>query len=377
MIDVAALSSPRDREAFLRFPWRIYRDLPAWVPPVLSMQRKEIDPARGWFFNDGFGSKAEFFLARRRGEVAGRIAAIRNERHLARHRDGVGFFGFFECLDDPDVAGALLARAGEWLEGEGLSAARGPTSFTLNDPSGVLVRGWGIRPSAGIGYTPAYYAELLEGAGFHKARDLLVYHAASDDLAASLFQFESLLADPAFAGIEARTMRADRIEEEAELFARVFSESWDRNWGAFPFVAGDLVRAHREMGPFFDPELGGLATVRGNAAGIFLAAPDPWEIFHRLGGRLGLRGLWRILRDRKKLERIRVFLFAVLPEFRQFPIGPYLIKMIRERRHLHPSVKTFEFSWILEDNLPIRRLVEAIGAKPVQALRIYEKLIGG
>lgn len=376
MIDVAPVTSRRDREAFLRFPWRIYRDLPAWVPPVISMQRKEIDPARGFFFTDGFGSKAGLFLAKRDGEVVGRIAAIRNERHLQHHRDGVGFFGFFESIDDQDVAAALLARAEGWLESEGLTIARGPTSFTLNDPSGVLIRGAEIRPSAQIGYTPGYYARLLEGCGFYKVRDLLIYQGSVDEMVRNLFQFEQLFSDPSAGGIEVRTIDVARIEEEAELFTRVFSESWEQNWGSYPLVADDLIHAYREMGPFFDPELGGIATVNGKPAGVFLAAPDPWEIFHRLDGKLGLRGIWRILRDRKKLERIRLFLFGTLPEFRKAPIGPLFLKRLQERRSRYPAVKTVEFSWVLEDNLPTRQLAEALGAKPVQTLRLYEKHVG-
>ena len=376
MIDVTPVVTRSDREAFLRFPWRIYRDLPQWVPPILSSQRKEIDPERGFFFTDGFGSKAAFFLAWDRGEVVGRIAAIRNERHLLHHRDGVGFFGFFESIDDRAVAAALLGRAEEWLAAEGLTIARGPTSFTLNDPFGVLIRGAEIRPSAQIGYTPAYYAGLLEGCGFYKVRDVLIYQGAVEELAANLFQFEHLFEDPAFEGIEVRTIDVARLEEEAELFTRVFSESWARNWGSYPLVAGDLIHAYRELGPFFDPELGGIATVKGKPAGVFLAGPDPFEILHGLNGKLGLRGIWRILRDRKRLERIRLFIFGTLPEFRKVPIGPLLLKALQDRRDRYPSVKTFEFSWILEDNLPTRQLAEALGAKPVQTLRLYEKHVG-
>jgi len=376
MIEVASVSSRRDREEFLRFPWRIYRDLPAWVPPILSLQRKEIDPERGFFFTDGFGSKAELFLARKGGEVVGRIAAIRNERHLSHRRDGVGFFGFFDSNNDRAVAAALLSRAEEWLLSEGLAIMRGPTSFTLNDPSGVLVRGAEIRPSAQIGYTPAYYADLLESCGFYKVRDLFVYQGQVDELASNLFSFEQSFSERSFEGIEVRTIDASRIEEEAELFTQVFTKSWEQNWGSYPLVAGDLIHAYREMGPFFDPGLGGIATVHGKPAGVFLAAPDPWEIFHRMNGRLGLRGIWRILRDRKKLERIRLFLFGTLPEFRKVPSGRFLIQRLHERRHLYPSVKTFEFSWILEDNLPTRQLAEAIGARAVQTLRLYEKHLG-
>ncbi len=375
MLTVSPVRTHRDRRAFLRFPWRVYRDFPQWVPPTLSHQRREIDPRRGPFFTDGFGSTAEFFLARRDGEIVGRIAAIRNERHLTRHQDGVGFFGFFESLDDPGVAHALLAEAERWLRERGLTVARGPTSFTLNDAAGITILGTNVRPSLLSGYTPPHYADLLTSAGYRKARDLLTYHLTFDALERALFQYEGTFADVKRSAVAIRQLDRSCLEREAELLARVFSASWDDNWGAFPILPADLVRAARELGPYFDERLGYVVTVFGEPAAIFLAVPDPAEVLHKLNGRLGPLGALRLLAGRHRVTRCRVLLLGSLPEFRQHPINPLMLRTIQERRRDFPALQTIELAWILEDNRITRDLAEAFGAKHCRTQRIYDKFL--
>ena len=373
MLEITAIDSRRDQEAFLRLPWEIYRDDPCWVPPILSAQRREIDPGRGAFFQDGFGSKAAFFLARDRGRTVGRIAAIRNERHLARHHDGVGFFGFFESVDDPGVAGALLARAEAWLKAEGLDVSRGPVSFTLSDPAGITIEGGGIRPALLLAHTPAYYADLLTANGYHKARDLLGYRLSLDEVEANLLRFDAELAAVETSGISIRELRMDRIEEEAALFADVFSRSWDRNWGAFPMRPGDFLHASKELGPFFDPRFGAVIEVHGEPAAVFLAVPDVWQILQGLDGRIGPTGLWRIWRDRHRLECLRLLIVGVLPEYRKLPLGALVLQQIRRHRDAFPALRTIELAWILEENLITRQLAESVGAELCRRLRIYDK----
>jgi GNAT superfamily N-acetyltransferase len=373
MLEITAIRSRRDREAFLRFPWEIYGEDPAWVPPILSAQRREIDPERGAFFQDGFGSKAAFFLARDEGRVVGRIAAIRNERHLARHQDGVGFFGFFESVNDPVVAASLLAKAEAWLKAGGLEVSRGPTSFTLSDPAGVTIQGGGIRPALLLAHTPAYYADLLTANGYHKARDLLGYRLSLDEVEANLLRHDAELAAMETAGIAIRELRMDRIEEEARLFADVFSRSWDRNWGAFPMRAEDFLHASKELGPFFDPRFGAVIEVYGEPAAVFLAVPDVWQILQGLDGRIGPTGLWRIWRDRHRLECLRLILVGVLPEYRRLPLGALVLQQISRHRGDFPALRTIELTWILEDNRVTRQLAESVGAKHCRTLRIYDK----
>lgn len=377
MLEIVAIGNATDREKFLRFPWRIQEKDPAWVPPLLSAQRKEIDPGRGPFFTDGFGSKAAFFLAKEKGEVLGRIAAIRNERHLARHHDGVGFFGFFESIDDPSVAGALLRRAEAWLMEEGLCVSRGPTSFTLSDPSGVTVKGGETRPSVLVGHTPDYYARLLFENGYHKIRDLLGYELSIEEVEKTLPGLEAEIAGIERSGIAVRPLRMERLEDEADVFAKVFSKSWDRNWGSYPLLPGDFLLAAREFGPFFDPRLGAVITVFDEPVAVFLAVPDVWEIIQKLDGRITPFGAWRLWRDRHRISRVRLLIAGILPGYRKLPLAPLMLRQARLFREAFPSVRTVDFNWILEDNLITRQLAESLGARHSRTQRIFDRELDG
>lgn len=373
ILNVSPVRSRKDWKEFQRFPWKVYADLPSWVPPLLSTQRRELDSNRGPFFEDG--STAEFFIARRGREVVGRIAAIRNERHLSRHHDDVGFFGFFEAIDDVDVAGALLARAEAWLCDQGLIVSRGPASFTLGDPCGVTIKGIDIRPSLLTGYTPLYYAGLLESCGYHKIRDLLCYHVSMDALERNLLKYESAFAQLEKSGVEIRHADRNHMERDARIFARVFSESWDHNWGSFPLLADDFLRAARELGPYFDHRLASIATVFGEPAAVMLVVPDPWEIIQKLNGRIGPGGLLKLLGGINRVERCRIVVLGALPEFRRYPIGPLALRGFQERRADFPALKTIDMSWILEENEITRDLAESLGGEHCRTLRMYDKYL--
>ncbi len=177
-IEVEPASSSAERRTFRRFPWRIYPGrYEAWVPPLLTTERDRIDPETNPFFQHG---EAELFLAYRDGRPVGRIAAIRNGLHNEVHDDRVGFFGFFESVRDQEVASALLDRAANWVRDRGLDRLRGPTSFSMNEECGLLVENFDDPPAILMPYNPPYYADLLEGWGLAKAKDLVAYEVTQE-----------------------------------------------------------------------------------------------------------------------------------------------------------------------------------------------------
>ena len=343
------------------------------VPPFSPTNDENSTPPAARFFPTATDRPPP--ISRRKDETVGRIAAVRNERHLARHEDGLGFFGFFECIDDPDVARALLDEAESWLRSSGLAVVRGPTSFTINDPAGVTIFGTDIRPRLLVGYTPTYYAELLTSCGYRKARDLLSYHLTFDSARPHALQIRSAFANIERSGVAIRQIDRENLDAEAELLARVFSASWDGNWGAFPVLAKDLSRAARELGPYFDDRLGYVATVHGEPAAIFLAVLDPWEIVQQLNGKLGPHALVRLATGRNRVDRLRVILLGSLPEFRHYPIGPLMLQTLQQRRKDFPNIRTIELSWILEDNQITRDLAEAFGGEHCRTVRIFDKYL--
>ena len=369
-IRVEPVRSRREREEFLRVPWRIYRGIDAWVPPLLLDQRQLIDPKSGPFFRESEGA---FFLARRGGEAVGRIAAFKNQPHLSVHADGTGFFGFFESIDDQDVAGALLAAAESWLRDRGLRGARGPANFSIYEEAGVLLDGFEHAPMAGMAYTPPYYRRLIEAAGYGKAKDLLVFRVTRE---AARFDRIQRLAEVAsrLPTLRVRNVDMRHLRRETDFLATVYAEAWRDNWGRVPISAAEFFEAYERYRFFIRPELVYLAEIDGEPAGYFVAMPEMNVLLKRMNGRLLPGGWFPLLFGRGGIKRFRVFMTGVRPKYRR--AGLPLIFLQRCQEELQRRGATLlEFSWVLEDNREVIAILERIGAARVQTLRLYEKAL--
>jgi GNAT superfamily N-acetyltransferase len=367
-LNVRVVNGRAEADQFLRFAWEIYRDYPAWVPPLLSEQRQQLDRQKNPFFKT---SSAEYFLAWEAGQIVGRIAAIKNGPHLDAHADGVGFFGFFETVNRVDVARALLAAAETWLRAQGLRVMRGPANLSIYEEAGVVIEGGEHQPMAGMGYTPPYYASLLEQAGYVKAKDLYVYRLDPQSVKAN--QVDRLAAAAARRGtLGIRTLDMRRLREEAAFLANVYAQAWRENWGQVPISEDEFYDAYKRYRFFIDPQLVYLATADGDPAGYFVAMPDMNGLLKTLNGRIGLLGLWRLWTGRKKITRYRIFMTGVKPEYRR--LGIPLVFLSHCKAHLLARRATLlEFSWVLEDNHETIAIIERLGCWRAQTLRLYEK----
>jgi len=359
----------QEKEIFLKLPWQFYRGNKAWVPPMLFDVRAMTDPKRGDFFKHSDG---EFFLARRGDEVVGRIAALHNRKHLEAHADGAGFFGFFECEDNVDTARALLTTAERWLRGRGLTVARGPANFSIQDEAGVLLDGFEHAPMAGMAYTPPYYRSLLEGAGYGKAKDLHVFRIDRNCWNREQFERLSMIMDRLATGVKIREVNMEDLPAEAGRMADVFSEAWKENWGAQPISQEEFLKYASQYRLFIDPRFILFAEKDGETLGIAVAIPDMNEIIQRIDGRLLPFGWWRLLSERKRVKGIRLFLLGVKEKARSQGLHALFIRQVHDVC-MSSSYETMEFSWILEDNIETLRLINRVGGRCVQTLRLYEK----
>lgn len=370
MIDVAPVRDRRTREAFLRLPWRLYRDRPAWVAPLLAERRRFLDRQRNPFFRH---SEAELFLARRGGAVVGRIAAVHNRRHLDAWGDGAGFFGFFECEDDAAAAGALLDAAARWVRERGLTRLRGPMSFTINDESGLLLDAFDRPPVLLMPYNPPYYRALLEGWGLAKVQDLLAYRLEVPAiLPQRLARAEELVA--AAPGLVIRPVDLAHIREEVDRIHRVHSAAWAENWGAVPLAAEEIAELARELLPIVVPELALLAEQDGEPVGVSITLPDFHEVLAHLEGRLLPTGWLRALWWKRRITGVRVLILGVVREHRRRGIEAAMVART-VRAAMARGYRSGELSWILESNGPMRRLLERLGARVDKTYRVYEKAI--
>ncbi len=369
-VQVSPVRDQRDREIFLRLPWRFYRDQPAWVPPLLFDVRGQLDPKRGDFFKH---SEGEFFLARRGSEVVGRIAALHNRRHLAAHADGAGFFGFFECENNSGTAAALLRAAEQWLHSRGLAVVRGPANFSIQDEAGVLLDGFEHAPMAGMGYTPPYYRELLEAAGYVKAKDLEVWRINRGSWREDEFRRMCAVAERVAQGVTIRPVNMSDLPNEAERMAKIFAEAWRDNWGAQPITQPEFLKYASQYRLFIDPELILFAERDGEPLAMMVAIPNVNEIIQRIDGRMLPLGWLHLLLGRKRVTGIRLFLLGVRAEARRLGLPVLFIRRYHELLNASPRLRQMEFSWILEDNHETLALIKRFGGWRAQTLRLYEK----
>jgi GNAT superfamily N-acetyltransferase len=372
-VRIERVKTKREREIFLRLPWRFYKGNAAWVPPLLFDLRPQLDPTRGDFFKH---SAADFFIAYRGEEAVGRIAAMHNTRHLAAHADGAGFFGFFECEDDAATARALLVAAEDWLRGRGLVEVRGPANFSIQDEAGVLLDGFEYAPMAGMAYTPPYYRGLLEAAGYGKAKDLLVCRIDRDTWKEEELGRMGRLMDRMAPGVKVREIDMKDVPAEAERMAKIFAESWRENWGAQPISQAEFLKYAEQYRLFIDPRLILLAERDGEPLGMMVAIPNVNEIIQRIDGRMWPFGWWRLWRERKRVTTVRLFLLGVRPQARRLGLPVLFMRRYQEVLAGQRQFRSMEFSWILEDNHETLNLIDRLGGRRVQTLRLYGKALG-
>lgn len=354
---------------FVRFPLRIYSTDSPWVPPIWKEEMKRLDSARGDFFQH---SDAQLYLARDSdGEPVGRIAAIRFNRHLEVYDDGVGFFGFFECIDDTTVAEGLFAAGGEWLREQGLEKMRGPASFTINDEIGLLIENFDDAPTLLTTWNPSYYQRLVESTGLAKAEDLVARGKPLAEI------------DPAYIDrlgrvasrnerVTVRQANFAKLDDEIDILVKVYAEAWSENWGAVPISRAEFDKLVHELKPFLLPECTLIAEYDGEPVGISVAIPDINVAVKACGGKLGPLGLIRFMLARRRIDLIRGVVGGVLKPFRnrgiEAALGYRTLKTVQQSRFKH-----IEFSWMLESNQRIHRVLDNLNIPVTKRWRVYER----
>jgi ribosomal protein S18 acetylase RimI-like enzyme len=364
---IEPVRTPRDLRAFAVYPWSLYRDDPCWVPPLLRDVENVFRSARNPFFEHG---EIEAYLARRNEGVVGRIAAIRNRAHETFHGEAAGFFGFFECESDPETAMGLLGSVREFLRQRKLAVLRGPVNPSTNDECGLLVDGFDTPPMILMAHTLPYYPALLEQCGLTKAKDLFAYLLEADTEPDKLRR-GAALARERNPEVVIRPLDKRKLDREVAAFKSVYNKAWEKNWGFVPMTDAEVDHMARQLKPAVDPALVQFAERRGETVGFALGLPDMNVALKHANGRLFPFGFLKVLWHARRIHRARILALGILPEYRRSGIDVLLYDELF-RRGLARGYRVGEFSWILEDNLAMRRPLEGIGARPYKTYRIYE-----
>jgi GNAT superfamily N-acetyltransferase len=315
-------------------------------------------------------------VAERQGRVVGRIAAIHNQLHNDTHHDRVGFFGFFECDDDQAVAEALFAAAIDWLRGRGLDTMRGPASFSVNDELGLLVDGFDTPPTLMMPHNPPYYLQLIETAGFVKAKDLLVYEGGHPTRYAPvperLARGTQLMAERL--GVTLRPLRMDDFDAELARIKSLYQRCWEKNWGFVPMTEAEIDHLAAQFKPVVVPDLVPFIEKDGEPIGFALALPDLNVVLrHNRKGWLlpALLPLFWALK-RRTIRRTRILLLGVVPEWRGRGLDAVLYHWVWTRAARH-GMYWGEASWILEDNPAIIAGLVKMGFNHYKTYRVYDR----
>jgi GNAT superfamily N-acetyltransferase len=323
-------------------------------------------------------AEAEYFLAERNGEVVGRIAAIANRLHNEFHHDKVGFFGFFEAVNDPAVAGALLDAARDWLGSRGFDTMRGPASFSTNDECGLLVDGFDTPPVIMMPHNPAWYLQLLEGAGFTTAKNLLVYQGGNVrhyvPVPERLARGTELLTKRM--GLTVRPLNLKDFKGEVERIKDLYNRCWERNWGFIPMTDHEIDHLATQFKPVVVPTMAPFLEMDGKLVGFGLALPDLNVVFqkNRNGAMfpLVLKLLWAL--KTRKITRSRILLLGILPEFRGKGLDAVLYHWIwTESAKL--GIYWGEAGWILEDNAAMNAGLVKMGFSVYKTYRLLDRPI--
>jgi GNAT superfamily N-acetyltransferase len=366
-LEIRSAREPRDFKRFVDLPFELYKNDPVWVPPLKSDVHALFDRAKNPFFEH---AEVEPFLAWRDDRAVGRIVAIDNHAHNAFHGDQVGFFGFFESVDDPEVARALFDASEAWVARRGKDRLRGPMNFSTNDDCGSLVDGFQTPPTIMMPHNPSYHARLYAAGGFAKDKDLLAYWVDHDQPPERLARGAELVRKRK--GVVTRSMDMKRFDAEVEVIRDIYNSAWEKNWGFVPMTRAEIEYMAKQLKPVVDPEFVVFAEVKGEPVAFALGLPDFNVALKHAGGSLFPFGIFAILWWQRRIHHARVLTLGIKPGHRMSGIDSLLIYEMFLRGHRRGYNKG-EFSWILEDNLAMRRPLEAVGATAYKTYRVYER----
>ena len=357
-------------KAFIKFPFSLYAGDPCYIPQLVRDLKTHFS-SRNPFLRQ---AEVKFFMAFKNGLPAGRIVSIIDPEHNSFHKEKAGFFGFFESVNDSRVADALLTTVYDELMKQGMKVMRGPMNFSTNDECGFLIDGFNSPPVLMMSYNPPYYNELMEGWGMAKAKDLFAYNYSFTGTPPEKVVRVAALAERK--GITARPINMKNFLADMHVFKDIYNAAWKDNWGFIPLSDDEISYSAERLKPLVVPEFTLIAEKDGEPVGFLGFLPDFNSVLKHMHGKLTPVTLLKALYFSKKIDTLRVLLYGIKPEYRSRGVEALLLAKGYDNIVQRGGYRNVEFSWILEDNLRVQRIIEMFGASLYKKYRIYEKKIG-
>ena len=372
------LGDPRLRQ-FVELPWRLYRNDPCWTPPLRGdLLGSRVLGLKGLLTEaHPYHREAEatHFLAWRDGVPVGRISAAVNRRFNEHHNCRLGSFGFFECVEDYEIAEGLLDRARDWVKARGMDVMRGPGEYSNStyERQGILIDGFDTCPTVELTHNPPYYAEFMGRYGLQKSMD---YHAYVMDITTPVHPALTVLAERAKRrhNVTTRAINLKDLRSEVRIIASLFNQAWNENWGFLPLTDGEADAIADTLRPVVDPGLMRLAYVDGEPAAVLGAFPDPnralrprWKWY----GDSDIVRAIRLMMMKRRIPFIRLMFFGIPPRFRRMGLDGLLFSEVKTYAQQHGYTEC-EASMLLDDNYRIIGSSKFMGGYRYKTWRIYD-----
>ncbi len=370
-LQVVKVKRKSDLNEFIRLPWSLYKDDPNWIPPLILERRMQLSPKNPYFEHAKFCS----WITYRNGKPVGRISAQIDRLHIDRYQDATGFFGMLEAEDDSLTFRALLSTAESWLRDQGMQQISGPFNLSINQELGLLVDGFDTPPSMMMGHARPYYADRIEKDGYQKEKDLLAYIVNTDSkMTAAAKRITARAKDR----IHIRRLQKSNFVNELKIIRSIFNDAWSQNWGFIPWTEAEFEHLGKDLKMLADEELIKIAEADGKPAAFMVVLPNINEVIRDLNGRLlpfgWLKMLWR-LKVKYPISG-RIPLMGVRSQYHNSLMGAALAFGIFadvQQQVLKRGIKEIELSWILEDNMRMRNIIESNSGRVYKTYRIYSK----
>ena len=370
-LQIVKVEDSQSRNTFIRLPWSLYRDDPMWVPPLLLERRMHLSPKNPYFEH----ATCCLWLAFRGEKPVGRISAQIDQLHLERYQDDTGFWGMLEAEDNIETFQSLIQTAESWLTEHGIKRAQGPFNLSINQECGLLIDGFDTPPSMMMGHAPPYYAERIEQCGYCKEKDLLAYISDGDTEPSAI---RKRIVSKTQKRIQTRTLRKAHFDKDLETIFSIFNDAWAQNWGFVPFTPNEFSHLAKDLKLLIKEEFVSIAYVDDTPAAFIVMLPNLNEVIDDLNGALfpvgWLKMLWRL--KIKSPQSGRIMLMGVLSKYQESLLGAALAYRVIgdiQEEAIKYGIKKVELSWVLEDNVGMRNIIQDGGAREYKTYRIYSK----
>jgi len=372
-VTVCPVMSYRDMSKFIDVPWHIYANDPLWVPP-LRLERRFHFSRFNPFFKHG---EWQAWVAYQNGQPVGRISAQIDTLHRERYGADTGHFGLLECIDDSEVFAALILNAEAWLASRQTRHVSGPFNLSINQECGILVDGFDTPPVIMMPHSPRWYGRLLEEQGYLPAKDLLAYKVRVDFEIPRVMQ---VMINRFSSKIKLRTLQRNNFDEEMETLRDIFNDAWSDNWGFIPFTREEFAELGTSLRLLLPDEFIQIAEVDGKAAAFMVSLPNLNEVLIELNGNLFPFGWLKMIKKirNQEIRTGRIPLMGVRKQFHNTPLGLALACLVIDaprQAGIARGIEEVEMSWILEDNVAMRSILDSIGSEQYKRYRIYGKTL--